>query len=243
MNLTFLLLAGDGTTIVVLLAGEFLKEAKPFIEDGVHPQNLIKCFIHNSLLVSMTRPLLLVTASVDKMVLNKTISVDGDLKMGGSVVWVGRSSIEVQLGVTQISIDSTVITEIVALFCNIFHCIYGEKPTTPKGCTHENTTCRRATSVMKHSSSSTSTKVDIKSKPAKIKEPNPAGNHGSKGSSSKVPSEGENSVSKDKMSEDPENEKPKLLIRLTREEIEEDYLVMTGKKLPRNKMRRDYLVV
>lgn len=50
----------------------------------------------------MTRPLLLVTASVDKMVLKKTISVDGDLKMGGSVVWVGRSSIEVQLGVTQI---------------------------------------------------------------------------------------------------------------------------------------------
>lgn len=92
---------------------------------------------------------------------------------------------------------------------------------------------------MKHSNSSTSTEVDIKSKPAKIKEPNPAGNHGSKGSSSKVPSEGENSVSKDKMSEDPENEKPKLLIRLTREEIEEDYLAMTGKKLPRNKMKRD----
>ncbi|KAJ0980223.1 hypothetical protein J5N97_008478 [Dioscorea zingiberensis] len=33
---------GDGTTKVVLLAGEFLKEAKPFIEDGVHPQNLIE---------------------------------------------------------------------------------------------------------------------------------------------------------------------------------------------------------
>ncbi|XP_058186471.1 T-complex protein 1 subunit eta-like isoform X2 [Rhododendron vialii] len=35
---------GDGTTTVVLLAGEFLKEAKPFIEDGVHPQNLIRSF-------------------------------------------------------------------------------------------------------------------------------------------------------------------------------------------------------
>ncbi|CAH1417963.1 unnamed protein product [Lactuca virosa] len=67
---------------------------------------------------SMTRPLLLVTASVDKMVLKKTISVDGDLKMGGSVVWVGRSSIEVQLEVTQLSIDSTVITETVALSAN-----------------------------------------------------------------------------------------------------------------------------
>ncbi|GAB4845277.1 T-complex protein 1 subunit eta [Ancistrocladus abbreviatus] len=35
---------GDGTTTVVLLAGEFLKEAKPFIEDGVHPQNLIRSY-------------------------------------------------------------------------------------------------------------------------------------------------------------------------------------------------------
>ncbi|KAI3787952.1 hypothetical protein L2E82_00479 [Cichorium intybus] len=67
---------------------------------------------------SMTRPLLLVTASVDKMVLKKTISVDGDLKMAGSVIWVGRSSIEVQLEVTQLSTDSTVITETVALTAN-----------------------------------------------------------------------------------------------------------------------------
>lgn len=29
---------GDGTTSVVLLAGEFLKAAKPFVEEGVHPQ-------------------------------------------------------------------------------------------------------------------------------------------------------------------------------------------------------------
>ncbi|MQL90140.1 hypothetical protein Taro_022716 [Colocasia esculenta] len=35
---------GDGTTTVVLLAGAFLKEAKPFIEDGVHPQNLIRSY-------------------------------------------------------------------------------------------------------------------------------------------------------------------------------------------------------
>ncbi|KAE8709938.1 T-complex protein 1 subunit eta [Hibiscus syriacus] len=35
---------GDGTTTVVLLAGEFLKEAKPFVEDGVHPQNLIRSY-------------------------------------------------------------------------------------------------------------------------------------------------------------------------------------------------------
>ena len=29
---------GDGTTSVVILAGEFLKEAKPFIEEGAHPR-------------------------------------------------------------------------------------------------------------------------------------------------------------------------------------------------------------
>ncbi|CAN4097920.1 unnamed protein product [Withania somnifera] len=35
---------GDGTTTVVLLAGEFLKESKPFVEEGVHPQNLIRSY-------------------------------------------------------------------------------------------------------------------------------------------------------------------------------------------------------
>lgn len=51
----------------------------------------------------MTRPLLLVTASVDKMVLKKSISVDVDLKIAGAVIWVGRSSIEIQLEVTQLT--------------------------------------------------------------------------------------------------------------------------------------------
>ncbi|GJU49544.1 acyl-coenzyme A thioesterase 9, mitochondrial [Tanacetum coccineum] len=67
---------------------------------------------------SMTRPLLLVTASVDKMVLKKTISVDGDLKMAGAVIWVGRSSIEVQLEVTQLPSDSTGTSETVVLSAN-----------------------------------------------------------------------------------------------------------------------------
>eukprot|EP00270_Netrium_digitus_P006850 TRINITY_DN1979_c0_g1_i2.p1 TRINITY_DN1979_c0_g1~~TRINITY_DN1979_c0_g1_i2.p1 ORF type:complete len:582 (-),score=189.86 TRINITY_DN1979_c0_g1_i2:150-1850(-) len=35
---------GDGTTTVVLLAGELLREAKPYIEDGVHPQLLIRSY-------------------------------------------------------------------------------------------------------------------------------------------------------------------------------------------------------
>jgi len=35
---------GDGTTSVVLTAGELLKEAKAFIDEGMHPQTIIKGF-------------------------------------------------------------------------------------------------------------------------------------------------------------------------------------------------------
>ncbi|KAJ3307706.1 T-complex protein 1 subunit eta [Gonapodya sp. JEL0774] len=35
---------GDGTTTVTLLAAELLKEAKPYIEEGVPPQIVIKGF-------------------------------------------------------------------------------------------------------------------------------------------------------------------------------------------------------
>ncbi|ONK80282.1 uncharacterized protein A4U43_C01F15910 [Asparagus officinalis] len=49
---------GDGTTTVVLLAGEFLKEAKPFIEDGVHPQNLIRSYrVAGNLAISKVKEL------------------------------------------------------------------------------------------------------------------------------------------------------------------------------------------
>ncbi|XWS31156.1 hypothetical protein CRYUN_Cryun23aG0053000 [Craigia yunnanensis] len=48
---------------------------------------------------STTSPLLLVTTLVDKICLNKPISVDIDLKIVGSVIWVGRSSIEIELEV------------------------------------------------------------------------------------------------------------------------------------------------
>ena len=49
----------------------------------------------------ITRPILLVTASVDRMVLKKPIRVDTDLKIAGAVTWVGRSSMEIQLEVNQ----------------------------------------------------------------------------------------------------------------------------------------------
>ncbi|KAH6801164.1 Thioesterase/thiol ester dehydrase-isomerase superfamily protein [Perilla frutescens var. hirtella] len=48
-----------------------------------------------------TRPLYLVIASVDKIVLKKPITVDQDLSISGAVTWVGRSSMEIQLHVTQ----------------------------------------------------------------------------------------------------------------------------------------------
>jgi len=41
---------GDGTTSVVLLAGEFLKLFKPFIEEGVHPQVIVRAFRRATLL-------------------------------------------------------------------------------------------------------------------------------------------------------------------------------------------------
>lgn len=50
-----------------------------------------------------TRPILLVTASVDRMVLKKPIHVDFDLEISGAVTWVGRSSMEIQVEVIQSS--------------------------------------------------------------------------------------------------------------------------------------------
>lgn len=52
-----------------------------------------------------TRPLLLVTASVDRMVMKKPILVNTDLEISGAVTWVGRSSMEIQLQVTQSSAE------------------------------------------------------------------------------------------------------------------------------------------
>jgi len=44
MHCDVLCQVGDGTTSVVLLAGEFLKQCKPFIEEGVHPQVIVRAF-------------------------------------------------------------------------------------------------------------------------------------------------------------------------------------------------------
>ncbi|GAB2298174.1 Acyl-coenzyme A thioesterase 2, chloroplastic [Dionaea muscipula] len=67
---------------------------------------------------STTRPLLLVTASVDKIVLRKPISVDIDLRISGSVIWVGRSSMEIQLDVTQSPEGTLMSSDSVALTAN-----------------------------------------------------------------------------------------------------------------------------
>lgn len=65
-----------------------------------------------------TRPILLVTASVDRMVVKKPIRVDTDLEIAGAVTWVGRSSMEIQLEVTQSTQDTTDSSESVALVAN-----------------------------------------------------------------------------------------------------------------------------
>lgn len=49
---------GDGTTSVVLLAAEFMREAKPFIEDGVSPHVIIKAYRKAAELVSLLFPFL-----------------------------------------------------------------------------------------------------------------------------------------------------------------------------------------
>ncbi|KAK4255718.1 hypothetical protein QN277_008682 [Acacia crassicarpa] len=70
------------------------------------------------MIYSTTRPLLLVTASVDKIVLKKPISVDFDLKIVGSVIWVGRSSIGVQLVVSQSEKEGSDDSDSIALTVN-----------------------------------------------------------------------------------------------------------------------------
>ncbi|KAL7106410.1 hypothetical protein ACP275_07G111700 [Erythranthe tilingii] len=67
---------------------------------------------------SSTRSLILVTASVDKMVLRKPIRVDSDLTIAGAVTWVGRSSMEIQLEVTQSSQETADTADAVALTAN-----------------------------------------------------------------------------------------------------------------------------
>ncbi|KAH9782797.1 thioesterase [Citrus sinensis] len=53
-----------------------------------------------------------------RMVVKKPIRVDIDLELTGAVTWVGRSSMEIQLEVTQSTQDTTDSTESVALVAN-----------------------------------------------------------------------------------------------------------------------------
>lgn len=60
---------GDGTTSVVLLAGEFLKQLKPFVEEGVHPRIIIKA-------VRKSLQLCLKTISALAIKINKSNAVE-----------------------------------------------------------------------------------------------------------------------------------------------------------------------
>ncbi|XP_024989839.1 acyl-coenzyme A thioesterase 9, mitochondrial-like isoform X3 [Cynara cardunculus var. scolymus] len=65
---------------------------------------------------SMADSLLLVTASVDKIVLKNPIFADTDLKIEGAVTWVGRSSMEILLEVIQETCDHVDSQALVANF-------------------------------------------------------------------------------------------------------------------------------
>ncbi|KAG6401333.1 hypothetical protein SASPL_138186 [Salvia splendens] len=67
---------------------------------------------------STTRPLYLVTASVDKIVLKKPISVNADLRLDGAVTWVGHLSIKIQLDVTQTTPETADPSDPTALTAN-----------------------------------------------------------------------------------------------------------------------------
>lgn len=58
---------------------------------------------------------MLVTACVDKMVMKKPICVDTDLRIAGAVTWVGRSSIDIQIEVTQSQKEDSIPSDPVAL--------------------------------------------------------------------------------------------------------------------------------
>ncbi|XP_049386650.1 acyl-coenzyme A thioesterase 4, mitochondrial-like isoform X2 [Solanum stenotomum] len=64
------------------------------------------------------RSLILVTASVDNMILKKPICIDNDITIEGAVTWVGCSSLEIQLEVKQSPPEPTNSTESVSLTAN-----------------------------------------------------------------------------------------------------------------------------
>ena len=49
-----------------------------------------------------TRPPLLVTASVDRIALARRLALDADLTMAGSVIWTGRSALDIRMQLRQV---------------------------------------------------------------------------------------------------------------------------------------------
>lgn len=67
---------------------------------------------------SRDETLILVTASVDRIVLKEPILVERDVTIVGSVTWVGRSSMEIQLLVTQLTKEKSDDSDSVVLTAN-----------------------------------------------------------------------------------------------------------------------------
>jgi len=67
---------GDGTTSVVILCGEFLKEAKGFVEDGVHSQVIIRAFRKAvALALNKLNELAVAVASSDKTIRDDLVKI------------------------------------------------------------------------------------------------------------------------------------------------------------------------
>ena len=66
---------GDGTTSVVILAGEFLKQCKQFVEEGVHPRIIIRSFRKATTMAINRIQELAVTVSKENKQVNKLILV------------------------------------------------------------------------------------------------------------------------------------------------------------------------
>lgn len=58
-------------------------------------------FLHCDDEIPETRPPLLVTASVDRITLARRLTLDADLIMAGSVVWTGRSALDIRMQLRQ----------------------------------------------------------------------------------------------------------------------------------------------
>ena len=70
---------GDGTTSVVILAGEFLKQCKSFIEEGVHPRIVVRGFRYGFKIVTILVTQNIFLKSAFNHILKNIIFMEGSI--------------------------------------------------------------------------------------------------------------------------------------------------------------------